>query len=142
MATQVPTTDALVDKLSLTELKTFAAASATTTTGTAKDLGGLGPMPLSLAALLGGMVIAAAHTLDITIEGSNDNFNTAGVVVATFSQATNANQATAQRRSLSGAYRYYRAKAVSAGAFGSGEILRATVALVGTDMRNVPYTAV
>lgn len=142
MATSVPTTDALRDKLSLTELGKFAATSATTTTATAKNLGGAGPMPLSLAAMLCGAVIAASHTLDVTIEGSNDNFATAGVVVGTFAQLTNANQGTAQRLSLSGVYQYYRAVAVSAGAFGASEVLRATVVLVGTDLRNVTYTAV
>lgn len=141
MATQMPTSDPLVDKLSLTELAKFAPTTATTTTGSTKNLGGAGPMPLSVAAILCGAVIAASHTLDVVVYGSNDNF-TSETACGTFAQLTNANAATPQRLNIATRYQYYRAKAVSAGAFGSSEILRATVVLVGTDLRNVPFTAV
>lgn len=142
MATQQPTSDPLVDKLSLTELAKFNATTATTTTGATKNLSGAGPMPLSLAAMLCGAVVTAAHTGDVTIEGSNDNFAAQTVVVGTFAQLTNANAGTPQRLNIPAAYRYYRSKLVSAGAFGGTPVVQATVVLVGTDLRNVPFTAV
>ncbi len=141
---QSPSTDAIVDKLSLTELKTFAATAVTTYTGATVDVGGAGPMPLSLAVLLAGIVCGTAgDALAITVHGSNDNFVADDVVVATF-VAVDSTHVGAQRLSVSAQKRYYRAIGVSTstGAFGGSETVRATVVLAGTDLYRAPYTAV
>lgn len=137
-----PVSDPLVDRLSLTRLPVASISTATTTNQTSKDLIATnGPNPGSLAALaVVPAGITAAHTVDITIEGSNDGFTTP-TTVGTFAQFTNANANTEQKINISRAFKAYRVKTVSLGAFGGPTILPVVV-LVGTNLRSAPYTAV
>lgn len=121
-------------KLVISELTRIAAVAAGTVVGTAKNITSV---PLcAVAVLQPHAAMAASHTLDVTVLGSNDDGSTDPyVVVATFAQCTAASSAI-QRVEITNPKRYYKTSTVAAGAFGSSEVLRAICTIVGTNKTN------
>lgn len=111
-------------------------AAAADQLGTAKAIPAL---PLAAVAVLEPFeAMPAAHTLDVSVLGSDDDgVNDPYVTVATFAQVTTASHAI-QRVEIATPKKYYKTKRTSAGAFGSAEHLRAICSIVGTGSVYLP----
>ncbi len=135
-----PVNDPLSDRLAIVRLALPDQTSAAGPTNqTSKDLiASKAPNPLSLAVVLCGHAWAAAHTLDVKLQGSNDAFTTP-VDLVTFTQMTNTNFATPQKANVPNRYKAYRLVTTSTGAFSSVTLITSCY-LVGTNLRNTPYT--
>lgn len=132
------TSDALDGLLAITPLSVAARNAAASTNGADKVMSS---MPMAVAAILSVSACPAAHTLTVSVEGRN--LSTDGYTsVATFTQVTNANFATPQRRNIAQPFKRYRGVDVTTGAFGAGVFVSFALILVGTRVKFAPITQV